>query len=451
MITTDHQRADSLSMVQAGREVCPRLNGLAQQSTLFSRAYTTCPLCVPARTALATGCFPTRTGVEINLTPTRADTSFVTMHEHLAAAGYTMGHVGMNHVAVAPELSERVQWHTWIDHNNHARLLESHDVPPFGERFRRPVQLDEGGQTQQRAYSNTEVGRWDYDVELFRDIYFADQAAQFLQQVGGEPFALFLNLWAPHPPLVLPEPYDQLFDPALVTLPENINQPAAGEPASWRQGVAAQLADGIDEAQWRRVWAAHLGLVALADAMIGRVLDALVDLGCDDDTMVVFCSDHGDHLGQHTMYQKMEMYEQAIRVPMLVRLAGQSALQTVHTPVSHLDLLPTMMDVLNLPGGRPQDGISLRGALEGGAAPQRRAVYSQYSGNAGRGSVRRAVITEQYKYVHTPDDEPALFDLSNDPLETQNIANATAQQQVREALRADLQVACHRHQDWASL
>jgi len=219
----------------------------------------------------------------------------------------------------------------------------------------------------------------------------------------------------------LPRGYASLFDPALIDLPPNVDQPAAGEPANRRLGIAAQLAEGLSIEEWRRVWAAHLGLTHLADSVVGRVLSALNTTEEEDDTLVLFTTDHGDHLGQHRMYQKMEMYEQAIRIPLILQGPG-IGVRICDTPVSHLDLMPTLLDHLGLESPGSLDGISLQPYLEAGTPLPERPIFSQYSGNPISGDLRRAVITRRHKYVYDPNDRPELYDLETDPLEMHNIA-----------------------------
>jgi arylsulfatase A-like enzyme len=174
--------------------------------------------------------------------------------------------------------------------------------------------------------------------------------------------------------------------------------------------------------------------VSLADAGIGQVLDALKASGQARDTVTVFTVDHGDQLGQHRMYQKMEMYEPAVRVPLLIRLPG-GARRTFNTPVSHLDVLPTLAAVLGLDTPEHLDGVSLEASVRDGAPPDERTVFIQYSGNPAVGDIRRAAVTRRWKYVYDPDDLPELYDLKNDPLEMHNLA--------ADLDRADLQRDLH--------
>jgi len=438
-VMTDHQRADSIGMVQDGKEVTPHLNRLAEQGAFFPRTYNTCPLCVPTRTALFTGQYPIRNGVVYNDWHGDRAGDHTVLMELLSDAGYRVGHVGVDHVRVNPSYRERVPWDLWVDGADYRAYLEAEGLssqPPEGiEPYKKETDELQDGKSARALYSNTRVGRAPVPAEQFTDAWWCRRAVDFLQEPREHPFALFTFLWSPHPPLIVPEPYASMFDPDNLALPPNVNVPAKGEPPGRRRGAAAQIAEGVSMEQWRRVWAAHLGLVRLADEGIGRILRALDECGQADETIVVFTVDHGDHLGQHRMYQKMEMYEQAIRMPLIVRLPGGRA-DTFETPVWHPDIMPTLLEILALDVPEVCDGLSLRETLESGTPPPERTLFAQYSGNPALGDIRRAAVTERWKYVYTPDDARELYDLTNDPQETVNIARVPAYADVLDDLHA---------------
>jgi arylsulfatase A-like enzyme len=452
-IMTDHQRADSLDMVQAGIEVTPNLNRLASQSTVFSRAYNTCPLCAPARTALATGKYPTSNGIVFNDWRGIRAQDHVPIHQCLAEAGYEVGHVGVHHIRVRPAIDERLSFSTWIDNADYARYLAQVGIQewPPGSRdgYRRQVVERQGDDAVPVGYSNTRAALWPYAGELYKDSYFCQRAIEFLQQRGNEPFALFVYLWAPHPPLRVPAPFASLFPPDELALPENVGCPAEGEPASRRLGIAAQLAEDVSIEEWRAVWAAHLGLVTMADDGIGRLLGALASGGHEEDTVVVFTVDHGDHLGQHRMYQKMEMYEQAIRVPLIVRVPGGEP-HVYDTPVSHLDVVPTVIDLLESKMPADLEGVSHGTSVRSGIAPVDRPVFCQYSGNPTVGDIRRTVVAGGLKYTYTPGDTPELYDLGRDPLEMHNLGTDPAYAGEVKELRRECAAWAESHGDWVT-
>lgn len=448
---TDHQRADSLGMIQAGVEVTPNLNRLAEQSTVFTRAYNTCPLCVPARTALATGKYPTHNGVVFNDWRGQRAGDHKPIHQYLAEAGYHVAHIGIDHIRVNPGIRERVPFVQWVDNVRYADYLSNQgidDTPAEGvAAFKREVFENQNGQQVSMHYSNTYVSTWPHSAEHFKDSYFCQQAIEFLNRTQDRPFALFLYLWAPHPPLRVPEPYASLFDPTRVELPRNVGQASKGEPANRRRGIAAQLAEGLSLEEWRTVWAAHLGLVNLVDAGIGEILATLDSIGQADTTIVLFASDHGDHLGQHNMYQKMEMYEQAIRVPFLIRVPGVNH-QVFDHPVSHLDIMPTLLECADIELPDDLDGDSLWPSIRSGTPPTDKALFCQYSGNPTIGDIRRAVITRRYKDIYDPEDEPELYDLEHDPLEMQNLASSYDYKEIVAEMEQLRKTWGAKHNDW---
>ena len=235
----------------------------------------------------------------------------------------------------------------------------------------------------------------------------------------------------------VPKAYDDMYDPALVTLPHNIGIPAEKEPPLRRKGMPAQMAEHVTAEEWRKTWAAHLSLTTMADDIFGKLVDELKQQGVYDNTCILFTSDHGDHLGQHRMYQKMEMYEEAIRVPLLLKLPKtvRSVSQTslVSGVVSHLDIRPTLLQTAGIdPQG--SDGISLLPLASGKAPDPKRMVFSQYSGNPGYGTIRRAAVTERYKYVYDGQHCHELYDLREDPHEMHNLAKDSACQNILKEL-----------------
>ena len=433
-ITSDHQRADSIGMNQAGQVVTPTLNALAAGGTNFTRNYSTCPLCVPARAALATGLRPVRNGVEWNDWKGTHARDVVTMHERLATAGYALGHTGMDHVKLGRRLCERADFAVWFDEEDHTKYLKARGCDMAGLEasgpFRKQVVETIDGKVIRNDYSTPHMGPWPFAREDFRDEFFTRRAESAIGQLAGgdKPFALFVNYWAPHPPLYVPPDLMNLFPPDEIDLPANVGLPAEGEPTNRRLGIAAQLAEGVDQAEWRRAWSAHLALTHLVDQQVGRLLQALDAAGVAGDTLVVFTSDHGEHLGQHAMYQKMELYEPGV-------LTGKQ----VDVPVSHLDLMPTLMELLQLAMPDGLDGRSLAPTLRGASELASEPVFTQFTGNNGPSVARHGVILGDHKLILDATDQPELYDLASDPLEMTNRAGDPALAAIQAHLTGLLQ------------
>lgn len=440
-IMTDQQRADTLGMTACGTEVTPALNALAQESCVFERAYNACPLCVPARTALATGLSPLTTGMRLNDLAGVYASRQQTIHEMLAKEGYEAAHIGVAHIVTKPPLQDTVTFAAWECDETYERAMQQRGVCTARD-ARSSIQIEElGGQGYRlHTYSNARVSVWPYAVEDFKDVWFTDRALEYLRRPHEQPFALFLYLWAPHPPLVVPKAYLDKFPYGKIVLPLNTDVPAQGEPESYRTGAAARMAEHPPEKGWQQAWSAHLALSHLADEQIGRVVDCLQQQKLWDHTVLVFTSDHGEQLGQHGMYQKMEMYEPSVRVPALMRVPGAPACRW-QTPISHLDFVPTLAQLMGLPAPLHTDGVSLAETVMKAVQPPVHDVVSVYCGNHEPGDLRRMLVRGSWKYVFDGIHEE-LYDVSEDPLEMRNLAYEPALQGKKRELALALRAYC---------
>lgn len=427
-IMTDQQRADTIGMTCAGQEVTPALNSLAAKSTVFERAYNACPLCVPARTALATGLSPLKNGMMLNDLPGQYAKNNKTIHQMLSEAGYEVAHIGVNHISVKPSLKSSIPFAAWEDDDTYAAHAHAAGMK-IDRREEDSVVIDElaDGLYEKHRYSNARVSFWPYPAEEFKDVWFTGKAVEYLGRPHEKPFALFLYLWAPHPPLIVPEEYWNIFDESGIILPPGTGKCALGEPSGRRKSAAAQLGGYPPKRGWREGWHAHLSLSRLCDDQVRRILDALKQYKLESDTAVVFTTDHGEHMGQHSMYQKMELYEAAVRVPAIFHVPGTKQ-SRIKTPISHLDFVPTLAELFALPvGERPApsagaqlDGRSLKECIVTGTEPEERPVFGVYCGNHQFGDMRRMVVSGNYKYIYD-NQEGELYDLSSDPHECTNL------------------------------
>lgn len=428
---TDQQRFDTLYRTEGGREITPAFNRLGREGTYFERMYDACPLCVPARTALATGRNPLQNGMMLNDLPGKYARDNMPIHEILKRNGYQTVHIGVNHISIQPPLRERVSFDAWEDDDTYARYRAQKGFPVKRnpDNTMEVMELGESGYRSKR-YSNARVSLWEGAQNDFKDIWFADRALEFLKNQAKPPFALFVCLWSPHPPLMVPEKYWEMFCDMPVTLPANTGIPARNEPASRRKGAPANLAAVPPVGGWEEGMRAHYALTRLCDDQFARVRQALEDCSEWDNTMVVYTADHGEHMGQHKMYQKMEMYEAAVRVPAVIRFPGAKPGHTVCTPVSHLDIVPTIADCLGLETEKGFEGKSLKQTVLLGEEPKQHDIFSVYCGNHEFGDIRRMIVRGEWKYIFDG-EEGELFNLKDDPLEENNLSGEEAYRDKR--------------------
>lgn len=296
-----------------------------------------------------------------------------------------------------------------------------------------------GGRRISNPHTATQEGltEWTYDT------WVAARALEHLERrPAGKPFFHVCSFHGPHPVFVIPEPYYSLYDPAQAPEPANFADPMTDKPAFQTRSIwhQAARAHGVTWEPWRRSQAVYWGYVTMLDELIGRVLGRLDALGIAEDTLVMMISDHGEQMGAHGLFQKSCMYEEALRVPLLVRGPGLvSAGRRIVAPVSHTDVAPTLLRLTGLADAGAQlvqpllqpQGRDLAGWLTGqtpvptpepGAAdPAAGAVFCEYKPYPGEGMTDiRCIAGPRYKLAWNGADRDELYDLQDDPGELRN-------------------------------
>ncbi|MFW6158042.1 MAG: sulfatase [Planctomycetota bacterium] len=470
---TDEQRADTMAAYGNTRIQTPNLNRLADESTVFDRAYVTQPVCTPSRSSILTGLWPHTTGCTENNLPLPAGCACL---PEMLDERYGTGYHGKWHLG--DEIFAQHGFDDWVS-------IEDMYIPYYSEGRDRDARssyhhflVEHGFEPgEENIFRRGTAAR--LPEPFSKPAFLAREAARFIRENRDRPFCLFVNFLEPHMPFFGPR--DGQHDPAEVTLPANFeNPPTADQPLKthFRRWAAYNRGhSGLPlrtEADWRRMIANYWGLCSLVDTYVGQILAALDDCGLADDTIVVYTSDHGDMMGSHRLIAKCVMFEEAVRVPLLVRLPGQTAPRRVRCPVSQIDLVPTLLDLMGQPIPDALQGKSLRPQLEGGAsaagdvfiewngpdASIRPAPEPDGSVQAGPGRtvsrkqaraavadpVRTILAPDGWKYNHSTIGEHELYDLNADPHETDNLA-ADPQQQSR---MADLTGRIRRWQDEVS-
>lgn len=453
LFITDQQRWDTLG--HTGRTPCrtPNLDRLAREGLAFDRCLTPSPLCSPARAALFTGRYPHATGVMNNL---QLPLERPTLLEVLRDAGYETAYSGKWHLGRGRGGIALGAW-TGERGDGYARWLAEHnyqDTWPYGQAefaFHMPG-TDEWISSPHTAPQQG-LSEWTYDD------WIAARALEHLEtRRRDRPFFHVCSFWGPHPIFVIPEPYYSLYDPAQIPEPANFADPMHGKPRSQTRSIwhQAARAHGTTWEPWRRPMAVYWGYVTWLDELTGRVLGRLEALGLAGDTIVIMTSDHGEQMGSHGIFQKGCMYEESLRVPMLIRAPRLvPAGRRVGALVSLVDFAPTVMSLCGLadagsallePHGRDLSRW-LTGAkpvppddCNAGADPTAGAVFSEYApdGDFEQNAEMRCVIAPRHKYVWSRRDRDELYDTLADPGELHNLADDPAASDLRQALRLRL-------------
>ncbi len=434
----DQQRADTLAPYGNGRTHAPNLNKLATQSTVFERAYVTQPVCTPSRSSLLTGLWPHQSGCTENnrALPTHAQT----LPELLADPDYRCGYFGKWHLG--DEVFAQRGFHDWVSiediYQEHFSAGRERGRLSDYSRFL----LEKGHQPDspaRGAFSRKFASQ--LPIELSKPVFLERHACDFIERNRRQPFILFISFLEPHTPYSGPLNHEHRLDE--VEFDANATHPFdESMPLKYRLKQEAQAEEyGRTPAEFRPIKRNYLGLVTQIDRSIGGVLKKLDDLALADHTVVVHTSDHGDMMGSHRLFEKEVMFEESVRVPFLVRLPGQQQQNRIAEPVSHIDFVPTMLDLLGRPPHGQCAGRSLAPCLRREARPQS-PVFIQWSPKPGRtervkkntqlaspAAVARA-CGESTRTVVTPDgwklslrdtDHPELYHLPKDPGEMRNL------------------------------
>ena len=418
----------------------PNLDRLAATGVRFDRAYCQFPLCNPSRASFLTGLRPDTTRVYENATQFRKNVpGVVSLPQAFRKNGYFVARVGkLYHYGVPTQigtsgLDDPESW----DHVVNPRGRDKDEESKIFSL--KPGQF--GGTLSWLAAEGQD--------EEQTDGVGAAEAIKLLEQNKDKPFFLAVGFYRPHTPYVAPKKYFDLYPPDKIELAKPDDKRPAPRPA-YASGHPEQ--DRMTDAQRREAIQAYLASVSFMDAQVGRVLDALDRLALADNTLVVFLSDHGYLLGEHGLWQKMSLFEESARVPLIVRWPTARG-NGGHSPrtVELVDVCPTVLELCGItPSGSPRpDGTTLRPLLDDPAARWDEAAYTQVTrGNPNAppradGQPRnppfmgRSVRTERWRYTEWDDGKRGreLYDHDADPKETRNLADDPAHAKTVEELR----------------
>ncbi|WP_122090621.1 sulfatase-like hydrolase/transferase [Halalkalicoccus subterraneus] len=423
---TDQERYD-LTAPDSPVET-PNIDRLHEEGMAFERAYTPISICSAARASLLTGLYPHNHGmlnncheadaIQPNLPP-----DLPTFGELLAEAGYTNRYVGKWHVG-------RDQGPEEFGFEYRGGADRHHDTAIAGDftDYREELGVDVSEEDlDDRIYTGGEhptlVAATDpVPVEATRAYYIAQQAIERLHDGLEDPFFLRVDLYGPHHPYVVPEPYASMYDPAEIERPASYAETFDGKPAAHEQYLHYRGADALDWETWSEAIAKYWGFMTLLDDQIGRVLDAAEGV---EDLCTIHASDHGDFTGNHRQFNKGPlMYEETYHIPLQVRWPGEvEAESTCEAFVSLHDLMPTFLDLadVEIPD---VDGRSIRPLLAGERPDDwREAHFAQYHGDEFGLYSQRMLRSDRYKYVHNGPDRNELYDIEADPHELQNLVD----------------------------
>jgi len=473
-ICADQWRADCIGALGHPHVRTPNLDALINESVLFGRHFSQCTPCGPARASLLTSRYLMNHRSGRNGTPLDARHTNVALEARKlgyepALFGYTDTSAdprgrhpddpalraydeGILPGFVAPlHMSEAMA--PWVGD----LLAKGYDFPTGREEVFRPRQ--NATAPAGRGYRSIPT---EYAAEDSETAFLTDRFLQWLSVRRDQPWFAHLAYFRPHPPLIAPEPYNRMVDPADVAMPARAATPEAEaaqhpflayaidryrEPGSYDE-LSPVSAVSADDIEIRQMMATYFGLVAEVDAHIGRVIAALKARGDYDNTLIVITSDHAEMLGQHYLWSKEVFYDQAFHIPLIIRdprpEADVARGRRVGQFTGSIDVVPTILDWLGGEVPRGMDGRSLLRFLRNETPADWRdhvcfehdfrevatQAAEQALGLESDACSYAVLRDDRYKYVHFAALPPLLFDIEADPGETRNLADEPGMQTV---------------------
>jgi uncharacterized sulfatase len=439
----------------------PNIDRLAARGVRFDRAYCQFPLCNPSRCSFMTGLRPDVTKAFENQTHFRtAVPDAVSMPQTFQKAGYSVTRIGkIYHYSVPAQIGtdgfdDKLSWQRVVN-------PKGRDMDDYTMIEQIALTEDKLHTTTTKTTELTQLGAtlsWlaadGEDIEQ-TDGKIAAQAVNLLEENArsGKPFYLAVGFFRPHTPYVSPKKYFAMYPPESIKLPvvpPNLAELFPAAPLMITRKVETLMSDDLR----RKAIQAYSAATTFMDAQVGVLLDAVDRLKLANSTIIVFHSDHGYHLGEKGLWQKMSLFEESTRVPLVIVVPGSKANGTVSPrTVELVDLHKTLADLCGLTADTKTQGTSLRPLLEDPKSAWDLPAYSQVTRglavgtfeaaqNKGKkGFMGRSVRTERWRYTEWDDGQQGveLYDHDNDAAEMKNLANDPTSAQVvgemRELLR----------------
>ena len=453
-LMADQQRFDTIAALGNPHIYTPNLDRLVRRGVTFTNAYSQCPVCVPARYTIRTGCEPPTTRTFLNglSKPVARQAATMTgrcgpyLAETMKTLGYRTFGIGKFHTT---------PWNERIGYEVHLHSEELYATPEQRRSdayaawiaAKHPEYDFIEGLMGERTEMYYMPQMSPMPAECGVERWAAERAIEQIRAADNRPYFGFVSFVGPHPPLAPPIPFNRIYDP------DRMPNPVRGELATDHMDEQipwmnyAIWAEDINDSHARALKARYYGEISYIDDCIGRILDALQARGDGDNTLICFFADHGDHLGDHHAWQKESFFEASCHIPFLVswptRLpAGRQRGELV-----------SLTDLFGLATGAAgkaeiRQGIDVLGMMEG-ASPPREYLFGYY-GEPGTPLFKIMVRHREWKYIFMANGgRQQLFNVTDDAAELKNLAVSRAQ--AASGLRAKALAACDKPELRAAL
>lgn len=431
-IMTDQQRFDTIAALGNTDIYTPNLDRLVQRGVTFTNAYSPCPVCVPARYSIRTGCEPPTTRMFQNGAAHLLEGQPASMTARCGAyLAQTMRGLGYRTFGVGKFHTQ--PWDEDLGYEVHLRSEEWYGTP----QQRRADAFAHWIATRHPEFDFIE-GLMGERTEMYYmpqmspmpahvtvEGWAATQAAELIEAKDSRPYFGFVSFIGPHPPIAPPIPFNRLYDP------DRMKNPVRGDQQTDHMDEQipfmnyAIWAEDLNDSHARIVRSRYYGEITYIDDCIGRILDAVEKRGDADNTLICFYSDHGDHLGDHSAWQKESFFDVSCNVPLLVSWPARIAAG------KKCDALTSLTDLFGMAtkaAGKAdfREGVDALGVVFG-SAEARENLFGYY-GEPGTRLFKVMVRNGSWKYIYMANGgREQLFNLQDDPQELKNLMEAQAE------------------------
>lgn len=433
----------------------PRLEAyerLAAEGMAFERAVTVTPLCSPARASMLTGVYPHHHGI------TRNDGNSISsalaeelplFHEPIRDQGYRTAYFGKWHAGAGRAENHGLEGMSLPGYGNpysteeYKAYLAKHRLPeplvdlewsctgPIVQDMNLMEVEDFGGRVNANGFRPASSGVFKAPAEATEAFFLSQLACDWLDDAASkqEPFMLRVDVWGPHQPYYVAEPFLDTIDPASIPEYPNYHLDYGDRPAyhkqarrEWRERTGLTTWE-----EWRPIVARAYEHFAQCDAALARILGKLEETGLAERTIVIYTADHGDIIGSGGgLFDKDSMLtEETMAIPLVVKWPGvtdKGRAAASDALVMNMDIVPTVIDLAGAEIPSHMDGQSLKPLLESaGSAKWREDLMAEHFGHKDYMGVQRVLYHDRYKYVAHLDDSDELYDLMQDPFELNNV------------------------------
>ena len=450
-LMADQHRPHALGVDGDNVAKTPNLDALAATAARFDHAYCTDPLCVPSRASLLTGLYVHNHKASGNATPWPFEHK--TMAHHFSAAGYITALIGKMHFVDAQThgFDYHLDFNDWFQYlgPKTQRFAEELADPNSGDGLPQIPSLWQGEgdpwmghMTRDDRQGLITAGRASALAEEDHfESFVTRESIRFLKNNGGKrPFFLMSSFLKPHDPFMPARRFEQMFQANQMKLPSTWGKvDLATIPREIRENIENfWILPEVRNPDVAKLYIAmYYANLAQMDDNVGKILAALRNMGLEENTIVVYTSDHGEMLGAHGLWQKMVFYEPSVGVPMMFRVPGlTTANSRCKTPASLVQMLPTLTDLCGLPAPHGIDGTSLAPSLREPSRSFETTIFAEKDLKTPHAGYM--IRQGDYKYCYYPHDLAELYDLGSDPEEMNNLAPMPQFQEKVDEMRKQL-------------